>query len=76
MDVVVTALHADAGLRLKSAEPPIERVAAIKAAECAAIELVKLVAIDGVVEGIGKIVEELQVGTHDKGVDPGLPVLA
>ena len=76
MNVVVTALHADSGLRLKAAEPPIEGMARVKAAEGAAIELVELVAIDRVVEEIGEIVEELQVGAHGIGADFGLAVFA
>ena len=62
MDIVIAALQADAGLRLKSAKAPIEGVPGIEAAEGAAVELVELVAIDGVVEEIGEIVVELQVG--------------
>src|SRR4029077_14128747 len=56
MDVVVAALHADAGLRLKSAKEPVKGVSGIEPAERAAIELVELVAIDGVVEEVGEIV--------------------
>ena len=76
MDVVVAALQADAGLRLKPAKAPIEGVPCIEAAEGAAVELVELVAIDGVVEEIGEIVVELQVGADDIGVDLALAVFA
>src|SRR5882724_1063759 len=76
MDVVVAALHADAGLYLEAAKPPIEGVPCVEAAKGAAIELVELVAIDGVIEEIGEVVEELQVGAHDIGADLALAVLA
>ncbi len=60
MDVVVAALQADSGLRLKAAKAPVEGVARVEAAKRAAVELVELVAVDGVVEEIGEIVVELQ----------------
>ena len=59
MDVVVAGLQADAGLCLKAAKPPIEGMPCVEAAKSAAIELVELVAIDGVIEEIGEVVEEL-----------------
>ena len=65
MDVVVAALQADAGLRLEPAKAPVEGVARVKAADGAAVELVELVAIDGVVEEVSEIVVELQVGADD-----------
>src|SRR5262245_13226643 len=76
MNIVVATLHADAGLRLKAAKAPIEGVARIEAAEGAPIELRELVAIDGVVEKISEIVEELQVGSDHVGADLALTVLA
>ena len=76
MDVVVAALHADASLRLKAAKAPIEGMPRVETAERAAIELVELVAIDGIVEEVGEIVVELQVGTHDIGADLALAVFA
>jgi hypothetical protein len=76
MDVVVSALQANAGLCLEPAKPPIEGMPCVEAAEGAAIKLVELVAIDGVIEEISEVVEELQVGTHDIGADLALAVLA
>ena len=76
MDIVIAALQADACLRLESAEAPIEGVPCIEATEGAAVELVELVAIDGVVEEVGEIVVELQIGTHDIAADLALPVSA
>ncbi|MEY9423322.1 hypothetical protein ABIF69_009764 [Bradyrhizobium japonicum] len=62
MDVVVAALHANAGSRFEAGKAPVERMPGVKAAEAAAVELAELVAIDGVVEKIGEIVEQPQVG--------------
>ena len=76
MDIVIAALQANAGLRLEYAEAPVEGVPCVKTTKGAAIELVKLVAIDGVIEEIGKVVVELQVGTHDIGIDLTLAVFA
>ena len=76
MDIVVAALQADAGLRLEPAKAPVEGMPRVEAAEGAAVELVELVAIDGIVEEIGEIVVELQVGAIDIGADLALAVLA
>ena len=76
MDVVIAALHADAGLSLEAAKAPVEGMPRVEAAEGAAVELVELVAIDGIVEEIGEIVVELQVGTHDIGAEIALAVFA
>ena len=63
MDVVVAALQPDAGLGFDAAKAPVEGVPRVEAAKSAAVELVELVAIDGIVEEVGEIVVELQVGT-------------
>src|SRR3954453_16564029 len=76
MDIVIAALHADAGLHFESGETPIERMSRIDAAERATVELAELVAIDGIVEKVGEIVEQPQVGAHDIGADIGLSVVA
>ena len=76
MDVVIAALHADAGLRLQAAKAPVEGMPRIETAEGAAVELVELVAIDGIVEEVGEIVVELQVGAHDIGAEIALAVFA
>src|SRR3954471_13425313 len=76
MDVVVAALHADAGLRLEARQGPDGGIPCVQPADRAAVELVELVAIDGVVEKVGEIVVELQVGADDVSADFGLPVLA
>src|SRR5262249_61823924 len=76
LNVVVPVLHADAGLRLQTRKAPIEGVPCVEAADGAAIKLVELIAIDGVVEKIGEIVVELQVGADDIGADLALAVLA
>ena len=52
-------------------------LARVKTAESTAVELVELVAIDGIVEELSEIVVELgKAGTHDIGVDLALAVLA
>ena len=76
MDVVVAAPQADAGLSLQPAKAPVEGMPRVKTAKGAAVELVELVAIDGIVEEVGEIVVELQVGTHDIGAEIGLAVFA
>src|SRR5205823_2535655 len=76
MDVIVAALDADAGLRLKATKPPVEGVPRVEAAERPAVELVELVAIDGVIEKIGEVVVELQVGADHVGAELALAVFA
>src|SRR6185437_2331011 len=72
MDVVIAALHANARLGFEAGKTPIEAVPGIDAANRAAIELVELVTMDGIVEEVGEVVVQLEVRPDQIGADPGL----
>src|SRR6185437_15975624 len=76
MDVVIAALHANARLGFEAGKTPIEAVPGIETANRAAIELVELVTIDGIVEEVREVVVQLQVGADQIGADLALTVLA
>ena len=75
-DVVVAGLQPDAGLGFDAGKSHIESVAGVETGKRAAIELAELVAVDGIVEEIGEIVEELQRRADHIGADLALAVLA
>ena len=71
-DVVVADLRADRGLRIEAGELVAHQVAGIHAQELALVGLLELVALVGIVEEVGEIVEEVQrridaVGLDDAG---------
>src|SRR6187549_239175 len=76
MDIVAARIQPDSGLGLDVGKTHIKTVAGVEAVERAAVELAELVAIDGVAEQIGKVVEQLQRRAHQIGAGLALAELA
>ena len=74
LDVVAAGLQADAGLRLDAGEAHIEGVAGIEAVDRAPVGLAELVAVDGIVEEVGEVVEEAERRADHIGVGLALAV--
>src|SRR5882757_10856501 len=76
VNIVATGLHSDAGPGLDAGKPRVKTLAGVDAVDRAAIKLGELVAIDGVVESVGEVVEELERGTDHIGIDLALADVA
>lgn len=76
VDIVATSLQSDAGSSLDAGKPGIETLAGVETVDRAAVKLGELVAIDGIIEKIGEVVEELERGTDHIGIDLALANVA
>lgn len=76
MDIVAARIQSNAGLSLDPGKAHIKTVAGVEAVQRAAVELAELVAIDGVVEQIGEIIEQLHRRAHHIGAGLALAELA
>ena len=76
MDVVAARLQAEAGLGLDTGKAHVEGVAGVEPIDRAAVGLAELIAIDGIVEEVGEIVEQAERRADHIGIDLALAVLA
>src|SRR3954469_22827407 len=76
VNIVAAGLQSDAAPGLDAGKPRVKTLAGVDAIDRAAVKLGELVAIDGVVEKIGEVVEELERGTDHIGIDLTLADIA
>src|SRR3954451_13050022 len=76
VNIVAAGLDSDAGPSLDAGKPRVKTLAGVDAVNRAAVKLGELVAIDGIVEKVGEVVEELERGADHIGIDLALADIA